>query len=332
VNNVFPAEWSEHSATWFTWPRNPDTWTDVLEAVRREVAKAMVHIAKGEKVYVNVSSAEEAEQVRELTDGIGGITCLPFESNDSWCRDHGPTFVKTDIGAAGICWNYNGWGGKYPPFDLDEALAAKMTGAIGTAIQTSSIVLEGGALETNGSDILLTTASCVLNPNRNPGLSRTDAEQELSHRTGMAQIGWVEGDLPGDDTDGHIDNLARFAGKDRILIDERILLEANTVEIQRLSRSTGRDIKLIPIPAAPSIEHEGNPLPTSHLNFYITNAVVLVPAYGGNSDGRSIDIIQNCFPDREVVAMNCREVIRGLGAIHCLTQQVPALDGLSKFK
>jgi len=326
VSRIFPAEWAPHAASWFTWPANPDTWTDALDATRQALAKAFLAIAEGEVVLVNVASAEEAEQVHRLTDHHPDVRCLHLPSNDCWCRDHGPTFVFETGRPRAVTWNYNAWGGKYPPYDLDAKLGARMAERVGVPVDTAEITCEGGALETNGRDILLTTASCILNPNRNPGLSRVGAELEFKAQLGLEYIGWFEGELDGDDTDGHIDNLIRFTAEDRILMPESLDTAENRAEFDRLSAECGRPLTWEALPEPEPLLHEGQPLPCSHMNFYITNACVILPAYGGASDAQAARVLKRHFPGRTIVPLDCRHIIRGLGAIHCLSQQVPAWD------
>jgi agmatine deiminase len=327
--HIFPAEWVPHAATWFTWPTNVDTWTDVMDKVRRKLAEAMMAIAEGEIVLVNVSSPEEANQVHRYTDHHPNVKALNLPSNDSWCRDHGPTFLLDGGKLGAVTWHYNAWGNKYPPFDLDDALGGKMAARLNVEAATSYLTLEGGALESNGRDILLTTASCVLNPNRNPGLTKERASAELTAKLGLPVVGWLTGDLEGDDTDGHIDNLARFVSENRVLIPKALATPENLAELDRISEVSGTKLLVDYLPEAAPLMHEGGPLPSSHMNFYIANSCVVLPAYGGPSDDQAVETLADCFADRPVVKLDCRDVIRGLGAIHCLTQQVPMHDGFA---
>ena len=332
ATHIFPAEWAPHAATWFTWPTNVDTWTDALDQVRKDLAKAVVAIAEGEVVLVNVASEREALQVKMLTANHPNVHCLLAPSNDSWCRDHGPTFVlpnsPKDVWAHAVTWNYNAWGGKYPPFDLDAELGAAMAGRVGVDSEPASITCEGGALESNGEDILLTTDSCVLNPNRNPGLTRTEAEAELRTQLGLQYIGWFEGELDGDDTDGHIDNLVRFTSANSLLMPFSLDTSHNRAEVERLRAESGRSLSVEFLPDPDALLHEGQPLPCSHMNFYVANTCVILPVYGGTSDTEAERVLARHFPTRRIVPLNCRSIIRGLGAIHCLSQQVPAWPGI----
>ncbi|MDA1028591.1 MAG: agmatine deiminase family protein [Bacteroidetes bacterium] len=323
----FPAEWVPHAATWFTWPTNIDTWTDVLDPVRRKLAKAIVAIAEGEIVLVNVSNPQEAKQVHDLTENHPNVRTLDLPSNDSWCRDHGATFLLQESELKAVTWRYNAWGNKYPPFDLDDGLGECMAARMGIHAVQSQLTLEGGALESNGGQILLTTASSVLNPNRNPGLTQFQADQELSKQLGLPIVGWLSGDLEGDDTDGHIDNLARFTSERHILWPKALATPQNVDEVARIADLAGLKLTVDCLPEAKSLLYQGGPLPSSHMNFYIANACVILPTYGGPSDDEAAETLTHFFPSREIIQLDCRDVIRGLGAIHCLTQQVPLHHG-----
>ena len=324
---VFPAEWAPHAATWFTWPTNVDTWTNVMDPVRRRLAEAMKVIAEGEMVFVNVSSEEEAKEVHAYTDHHKNVITLDLPSNDSWCRDHGTTFLLKGTELRAVTWHYNAWGGKYPPFDLDEEMGSRMAAKLGIRAVQSPITLEGGALESNGEGILLTTASCVLNPNRNPTLSKSQAEEELIRQLGTPHIAWLEGDLEGDDTDGHIDNLARFVNASTVLLPRSLATKANLLALEDVGSRAGKVIQVDFLPEAASHSYQGDPLPCSHMNFLIANSCVILPSYGGPSDQEASEILASYFPDKTIYALDCKDVIRGLGAIHCLTQQVPMFEG-----
>jgi agmatine deiminase len=297
-------------------------------------------------------------------DGVeGDIRLLEVPTNDAWCRDHGAIFVlgsgeanaPRPAGASGsprpagapasprpaggsgsprpaaaVDFIYNGWGGKYPPFDRDAAVAGAMAHRCGIPRIASPLVLEGGALDTNGDGVLMTTASCVLNPNRNPGLTRKEAEAELGRLLGTHTTLWVEGDLEGDDTDGHIDNLARFVSPRDILMvasadssDPHYEGLSNAFKaLSGTSEKLGISVHALPLP--PAVMYDSHRLPASHANFYIGNQVVLLPAYGGASDREAEALLKRFFPDRRVVPIDCTDLVWGLGAFHCLTQQVPA--------
>lgn len=326
VRASFPAEWAPHAATWFTWPTNRDTWTNVMKPVRIRLAEAMKVIAEGEMVFVNVSSAAEAKEVHDFTDHHKNVITLDLPSNDSWCRDHGSTFLLSGTKLEAVTWHFTAWGQKYPPFDLDNEMGHKMAAKLGVKAVQSPLTLEGGALETNGEGILLTTASCVLNPNRNPSLTKKQAETELIKQLGTPYIGWLEGDLDGDDTDGHIDNLARFVNRSTVLIPRSLATPSNLDALNQVGDQAGLSIAVDFLPEAATHSYRGDPLPCSHMNFYITNSSVILPGYGGPSDQEAQEILASYFPDRSIYLLDCKDIIRGLGAIHCLSQQVPQHD------
>lgn len=323
----FPAEWEPHEGTWFSWPQNRDTWPTGLPETERALAEAVRALADGETVWLNCLDRAHARHVRDVVGTDRNIVYPIIPTNDAWCRDHGATFVYEDDGRVALDWHYNAWGGKYPPFDLDQKVAARMAELTGARLQPVDVTLEGGALETDGLGTLLTTASCVLNPNRNPGLDRATAEALFKEHLGVHRVIWLEGELIGDDTDGHIDNLVRFTDPKTIVypvVDEkdvhftgfernRELLEINILE----------DNRLIALPHPDPVWHEGVRLPASYMNFYIGNSVVVVPVYDCEADEEVCSTLGTLFPDRSIVPIRCTEVIRGLGALHCLSQQVP---------
>jgi agmatine deiminase len=335
AKNRMPAEWERQQAVWFSWPHNPDTWIDKLPAVEQVLAQAVRELATGETVRINVLDAEHEAHIRERIGAEENIVYHHFPTNDSWCRDHGAVFVVRDDSEnplAAINWGYNAWGGKYPPYDLDDALPPKMADALGVPCFETDMILEGGSIEVNGAGLLLTTEECLLNPNRNPDLSKADIEQRLRRMLGVKQIIWLGGDLAGDDTDGHIDNLTRFVSEDTVVTiveddpndTNYDALQANLQLLQRVTLPDGRPLRIIPLPMPAPIYEHGVRMPASYANFLIANAVVLLPAYNDPNDAVAQATLQRCFPDRRVVTLDCRDVIWGLGAFHCLSQQVPA--------
>lgn len=333
-----PAEWDPHESTWLSWPHNLDTWPEHLESVESTMAQAVRFLLEGEHVEVNVLDSTHAERVREL---IGAVDHLPYSvryhlipTNDAWCRDHGAIFV-TDHGNASTrlatLWRYNAWGQKYPPYDLDARVAERMADMVGVPSVKVDMILEGGSIEVNGEGCLMTTASCLLNENRNPGATRHDIEAALRRYLGAAEIIWLGGELVGDDTDGHIDNLARFVDRRTIVIaseddpdDENYAgLSENADRLRRHRFTDGSQPNILKMPMPQPVFFGADRLPASYCNFYIGNRVVLLPTYGCAEDHRAAAILQACFPDRRVEGLNCRDVVRGLGAFHCLTQQVP---------
>lgn len=335
-----PAEWERHAATWLSWPHNVETWPGCLPAVERVLAEAVVALAPGEFVHINVLDAAHAWHVRRLLDGRvppGRVQLHEFPTNDAWCRDHGAIFLRRAGAPRGellaLDFRFNAWGGKYPPFDLDDAIPPRMAEALGVPCRPVDMVLEGGSVDVNGAGALLTTEQCLLNPNRNPGLERADIEARLRGLLGIDQIIWLGDGIVGDDTDGHVDDLTRFVAEDTVVTviepdpaDANYeALAENRARLAGLSLGDGRRLKVIELPMPRALEREGARLPASYANFYIGNRVILLPVFDCPADEEAASVLARCFPGRRLVGLNCRDVVAGLGTFHCLTQQVPAL-------
>ncbi len=334
-----PPEWAPHQATWLSWPHNKASWPGKLDLILPVYARAVAALARSEAVHINVNDAAAEASARALlaeAGAQGDITFHRFPTNDAWCRDHGAIFVLREAAPrlAAVDWGYNAWGGKYPPFALDDAIPPQMAAYLGVPCFPGGMILEGGSIEVDGDGLLLTSEQCLLNPNRNPSLGRVEIEQRLRDFLGVEKILWVGEGIVGDDTDGHIDDTARFVAPGTLIAaveedpqDENYkLLQENLRRLQLMTDLAGRPLTVLTMPMPPRIEHEGQRLPASHVNFYIGNSVVLLPIFGGPSDARAAALLQRCFPDREVVGLDCTDVVWGLGAWHCLTQQVPAVQ------
>jgi agmatine deiminase len=329
-----PAEWAPHQATWFSWPHNRETWPDELGEVERVMAAAVRALAPHETVRINVLSQEHQRRVERLLDdeGVrGDVVFHHIETNDAWIRDHGAIFVRRDDGIAATCWGFNSWGGKYPPFDKDDRVPEQMAAALGVPIFNGGMILEGGSIDTNGEGLLLTTEACLLNGNRNPHLGRTDIEERLKAFFGIDQVIWLNDGVAGDDTDGHIDDITRFVSIDTVVtIVENDpsdvnydVLQENLDILRAVRLPDGRHLDIIPLPMPRSLSIRDERMPASYANFYVANKVVLLPVYGDPQDEAALQVLAKCFPGREVVPLDCRQLIWGLGAIHCLSQQVP---------
>ncbi|MEP6604003.1 MAG: agmatine deiminase family protein [Spartobacteria bacterium] len=327
-----PAEWEPHSATWLSWPRRegisfPDSYDRVLPTLREMV----VALIQSEPVCINVcNGAHEAEARAALHDvDLARVTFHTIPTNEPWCRDHGPIFLTrdTDPKLAVVDWDYNAWGGKYPPCDLDEVVPTRIAEALKLPVFYPKMILEGGSIDVNGSGALLTTEGCLLNKNRNPDLNREEIEKRLRENLGVREIRWLGEGTEGDDTDGHIDNLARFVSEKRVLaIVEQDRSNPNYEPLQEnLRRLREMKIDIVELPTATRVVREDLVLPMSYANFYIANTVVLAPTYADDNDEISMSILREAFPNREVIGIDCRELIWGLGAFHCLTQQQPAI-------
>lgn len=337
----FPAEWHPHSGTWFSWPRPEGiSFPDKYHTVPENLAAIMREIGPRERVHINVPNSNwehiVREQLKRYRCPLGNIYFHHIKTNESWCRDHGPAFVlrktgkKTD--AAIVDWGFNAWGGKYPPYDDDDAVPTRIAEELKLPIFYPKIVMEGGAVDFNGRGTILTTESCLLNKNRNPGLSKKQIEQHLKDYYGQQHILWLGDGIAGDDTDGHIDDLARFIDPTTIVIaleddpkDENYpILQDNFNRLKKMKDQDNRPFKLVTIPMPGRIEHAGQRLPATYINFYFINGALLVPTYRNKkNDRRALSILQNHLPNHKVIGIDCTELIWGLGAIHCLTQQQP---------
>jgi agmatine deiminase len=295
-------------------------------------------LVDSEPVNINVCNGAHEADARAVLTGIAPecITYWEIPTNEPWCRDHGPVFLVRDTNPklAIVDWDYNGWGDKYPPYDLDEVVPTRIAELLNLPVFYPQMILEGGSIEVNGSGALLTTEGCLLNKNRNPDLSREQIEQRLRDYLGVTEILWLGLGTEGDDTDGHIDNLARFVNQDTVLaIGEEDPASPNYQPLQdnlrRLREMTvnGRSLEIVPLPTVRRMVREDLVLPASYANFYIGNSVVLAPIYGEPNDDIALGILREHFPARKVVGIDCQELIWGLGAFHCLTQQQPSAPG-----
>jgi agmatine deiminase len=334
-----PAEWGPHQATWLSWPHKEASWPGKIDRIHPVYARMAAALARSETVHINVAGAAmEAgcrEHLREA-GAAGDIRFHHFPTNDAWCRDHGAIFVVRDRAGrrelAATGWGYNAWGNKYPPFDLDEQIPRRMAQHLGVPRFDGGMILEGGSIDVNGDGLLLTSESCLLNPNRNPELSREQIETRLKQMLGIEKILWLGDGIVGDDTDGHIDDLTRFVAADTVVTaverdpsDENYrVLQENLSRLRGMTDQRGQPLRIVELPMPPAVVYQEQRLPASYANFYIANRVVLLPTYDDPRDGEARDVLQSLFPGREVVGIDCTDLIWGLGAFHCLTQQVPS--------
>ncbi|MGP0630349.1 agmatine deiminase family protein [Nitrospina sp. 32_T5] len=335
-----PAEWESHAATWLTWPHNPETWPGLdLRPIEDVYLQMIATLIEGETVHVLVKDPESRIYVekRMKEHHVLGkdvqIHCLP--TNDSWIRDYGPNFLIRENNSlrdvAANVWRFNSWGGKYE-WELDDRAGLDITRRLGIPVFEPGLVLEGGAIEVNGRGTCLTTRRCLLDENRNAGMTQEEMERYLMEYLGASHVLWFEGDLEGDDTDGHIDNLVRFVDETTVVyaFDENqddpnhACLAANHETLQAATDQNGNKLEAIALPMPERVEFNGDRLPASHANFYIGDQSVLLPVFGGSSDKKAEGILKDLFPHRKVVPVLCNEFVLGLGAIHCVTQQQPS--------
>jgi agmatine deiminase len=336
----FPAEFARHRATWLSWPHKEASWPGKIHTIYPSYSRFVRELTRGESVCINVKDAAmQASAVGHLE--VAGVDMervqfYHFPTNDAWCRDHGPAFLINPAAAAGqttvvVDWNYNAWGNKYPPFDLDDDIPTHIGKALGLPVYYPGIIMEGGSVDFNGAGTLITSTCCLLNPNRNPTLDRDRIEAYLRDYYGIEQILWVSGGIVGDDTDGHIDDTVRFVNGDTVVTvieedrgdDNYALLQENLAELSRMRLLNGKQLNIVELPMPPAMIYEDQRLPASYANFYIANESVIVPTYRCDRDEQALRILQDCFPGRRVVGIDSMDIIWGLGSFHCLSQQEP---------
>ena len=336
----FPAEFAPHDATWLSWPHKEASWPGKIETIFPVYAEFIKHVAEGERVHINVADdAMKQKALRYLEHAGADLSQVQFffhPTNDAWCRDHGPAFLihKTEKKKMIVDWGYNAWGGKYPPFDLDDVIPTRIAQHYQIPVVNPGIVMEGGSVEFNGKGTLLTTRACLLNPNRNPQLNQAQIEEYLLNYYGVDHILWLGDGIVGDDTDGHIDDLTRFVNEDTVvtIVEENTsdenydILQDNLKELKKLRLETGKQLNIVELPMPSAIVYEDMRLPASYANFYISNKYVVVPTFRDRHDDKALQILQSCFPTRKVVGLDSVDIIWGLGSFHCLSQQEPSVN------
>lgn len=337
--NFLPPEWAPQSGVMLTWPHSYGDWASQLHLVDPVFVEIARQISLREKALVSCYDSAHSEHVSDLLVRAGidmaKILLRIVPSNDSWARDHGPLTVVCQNEPLMLDFGFNGWGGKYG-YQLDNELMRKLYamdtfGA--TPLQTVNLILEGGSIEVDGSGTLLTTRRCLLAPTRNPGYSRKKLEKELKELLGISRVLWLShGYLAGDDTDSHIDTLARYCDAHTIAYvecddsqDEHYSeLKAMKEELKNFRAADGQPYRLMPLPwPRAKLDEDGNRLPATYANFLIINEAVLVPTYDDPADEVALERLKQCFPDREIVAINCLPLIHQFGSLHCVTMQLP---------
>jgi len=335
-----PAEWEAHRGTWLSWPHKEASWPGGFEPIPGIFAQIVGHLVPQEEVHINVGDAGLEASARDVLRSAGiSVTRVFFHrhpTDDAWCRDHGPIFVERREGGRAepviLDWGYNAWGGKYPPYDQDDVVPTRIAAELKLPVVAPGMVLEGGSIDVNGAGTLLTTEQCLLNPNRNPELTRADIEGALRDFLGARHILWLGQGIEGDDTDGHIDDLSRFVDPVTVVTavedDPRDAnyepLRANLERLRRMTDQDGGPLRVVALPMPPPLFRDGQRLPASYANFYIGNGAVLLPGFDPGRDERARAVLQGLFPTRPVAVINCADLVWGLGAIHCVTQQWPA--------
>jgi agmatine deiminase len=334
----FPAEWEPQAAVWFAWPVRDDLWPGVLPQVRNQLAALYVLAARFQAVCVLCPQAAQADlQARMARVGDATrVRLYDYETDDVWCRDYGPLFLLNDDRSQ-LCvadWAYNAWGNKFPRQQKDNVAPAWIAKQLGLRRFAFETVLEGGAIESNGAGQVLSTEVVLLNPNRNGVLTREQITARLVAGLAIDQVLWLHDGLVGDDTDGHIDNLARFFKPDGILLAEvtdprdanYAALSENAHRVQQFRTPDGAPFESVALPLPDPIYVDGERLAASYLNYLVLNGAVLVPTYAQpQRDAQALAIIGECYPDREIVGFDCCDIVREGGAIHCMSQHQPAV-------
>jgi len=338
---TMPAEWEPQDAVWLSWPHNRKTWPGQFRPVPYAFAQFVAAISRYEPVRINCAAPLQPRAQRLCAKASANMDRVHFydhPTNDAWCRDHGPIFVKNRAtGEVAVTdWHYNAWGDKYPPYDLDNRIPSLIAEKLGLRRFAYDMVLEGGSIDVNGQGLLLITEQCLLHPNRNPQLDRAQIEHRLMDALGVTQILWLGEGIVGDDTDGHIDDITRFYKPDGILTcvepntrdPNHAILDANLDRLRGFRTPNGRPFDLVTLPMPRPLAFQGQRVPASYANFLIINGAVLVPQFRQPKlDAEARKIIGHCFPDRDIVGIDCYDLIWGLGTLHCLSQQQPAAAG-----
>lgn len=334
-----PAEWEPHEGTWLAWPHNQEHWPGKFNSIPKTYAEIVRALATSEKVFICVNDGTMEDQARRtLTTAkiqpelMTQVNFHQIPTDASWVRDYGPIFVYDENSQLILTdWIFNSWGDKYQPYNKDDAVPQHIAKIFNLPIVAPGIVLEGGSIDVNGKGTLLTTEQCLLNKNRNPRLSCQQIEKYLQDFLGVTNILWLKKGIAGDDTDGHIDDIARFVNPQTIVAaveknpeDENYeILQKNLEDLHQMKDQDGNLLKIVELPMPDPVIHENQRLPASYANFYIANTAVLVPTFQDKHDQQALQTLQKLFPTRKVVGIDCKDLVWGLGTIHCSTQQQP---------
>lgn len=336
-----PAEWEKQDAVWISWPHNRETWPEGISEVEESYVQFVKALHASEKVNILVNDEtfklDAIDKLSKFKVNISQIVFHKIKNVDAWIRDYGPTFVineKAKQKIAMVKWVFNAWGNKYQDLKEDEGIQYEINKFLKVPIFEPGIVLEGGSIEVNGCGTALTTEQCLLNKNRNPNLSKESIERCLKDCLNVSKVIWLKEGIIGDDTDGHIDDIARFVNKNTIVCayeedksDENYnILNENYNLLKSMSDQDGKKLNIIKLPMPGIVKNKETRLPASYTNFYIGNGVVAVPIFGHKNDKNAIEIIQKLFPGRKVVGINCTRMVYGLGTLHCCSQQQPSTE------
>ena len=327
-----PAEWEPHKATWLAWPHEKSDWPGKFAPIPWLYGEIVRHLARVERVRILVADERAERKVRKILKtchvNMAAVEFFHHPTNRSWTRDYCPLFVKNKSAVAITHWRFNGWA-KYANYELDSQVPHFLSLRMEMERWAPGIVLEGGSIDVNGTGKLLTTEECLLSDvqARNPSLSRRELERALNRYLGISEVIWLGRGIAGDDTHGHVDDLARFTSEDTVVtVVERDKSDPNYEPLkENLARLRARsDLNVATLPMPEPVHFAGQRLPASYANFYIANGIVLVPVFGDPNDRVALNTLQRLFPDRKIIGIYCRDLVLGLGTLHCMTQQEPA--------
>jgi agmatine deiminase len=339
-NYYLPAEFEPQEAIWLSWPANKESCPKTYHKIQDKFGEVAAAVSRYERVRINAPMLAHMNIRLSIADNEGDLSQVDIyehTTNDVWCRDHGPIFIKhRETGKVAVTdWEFNAWGGKFPPFDLDNAIPEKAANVLKMDRFSSKMILEGGAIESNGKGVLITTEAVLLNKNRNPGMSKADVEKELKAMLGVETVFWLKNGIAGDDTDGHIDDMVRFVREDAVICmvetketDPNFkVLKENRERLNDLRTVSGERVEVIEIEMPQAIEVKDwrlSRLPASYANFLVVNNAVLVPMFGHKKkDPAAEDKIAECFPGREIISVACKDLIMEGGALHCIAMHQP---------
>ena len=324
-----PAEWERHEATWIAWPHNRDDWPGRFAPIPWVYGEIVRKLAAVERVRILVVDEACTNRVlRKVGAPMEAVEFVPCRTNRSWTRDYGPLMVKSRSGELALTtWRFNAWA-KYDDWQHDARVPGCIARRVKLPVFKTNMVLEGGSIDVNGAGLLLTTEECLLSPvqARNPGMTRAEIEEALHDYLGVERVIWLRDGIAGDDTHGHVDDIARFVAADTVVVaSESKRSDANYAPLRdNAAILRGAGLRVVRLPMPRPLIFEGRRLPASYANFYFANGLVLVPTFNDPNDRLALSILAKLLPDREVVGINCTELIWGLGALHCMTQQQPA--------
>ncbi len=336
----FPAEFAPHVATWLSWPHKEESWPGKIHTIYPYYSRFIKELTLGEKVCINVADEKMKSFAMGCLSGeevdLSKVEFFFHPTNDAWCRDHGPAFLINPHASQKkiiVDWDYNAWGNKYPPYDLDDVIPTLIAKHYDIPVYHPGIIMEGGSVDFNGKGTVITSTCCLLNKNRNPQFNRSQIENYLINYYGMDQVLWVDEGIIGDDTDGHIDDTVRFVNEDTVIAvveenkkdENHALLQKNLRDLKKMRLLNGKQLNIVELPMPDEVIYQDQRLPASYANFYIANRSVIVPIFRSKKDEKALEIIQQCFLGRRVIGIDSTDIIWGLGSFHCLSQQEPEI-------